>query len=608
MSVHPAFRRVQGLFWEHNRPLRALARRLRRELSLAIYRVRDRFAGPLPTRVVTTLHRRAGAAIDHPAIAVVPVSGAADAAPLSLDEHQTETSVEWSPFGDATREFVFHAGPEISSLPATYLESLLMAACAEDLDWVVGGWAPPAPGRYGPSGVVSPPKGGVGTQLVRTPISGRRRRRAVTGRVVPHICAEAHLPASPEPEFGMSCVSGAHRLRLEMGRKAVVRSDAHEIDVVLGDLPRIDGPPTALFLLPYLAVGGAERLLMDLLRGFGDRYRSIIATTDPHRRDLGQTVDRFRELTPHVYTLGDWLPREAVPSAIRHLLRRWSAEALVSWNGTVDFYDHVDTFKGRFPYLRIVNQIYNHRGGWIEHFCPTVVRSIDRHIAVNTPIARALENERGVPQTAITTIFHGVEVPDEPDVETHRQCRAERRAGLGLPQDALVVGSFIRLHPQKRPLDIVEIAARMTGEAVHFLLVGGGALDRDIDREIGRRALPNITRLQLQDEIIPLYDALDLCLMTSEFEGLPVFLLDGLARSLPCVATGVGDIPLLLEHGGGAVVDRPGDIDGLVAAIRSFMDPDVRRSEGQRGRQTVLSRFSVDRFVRDTEAAIFPEP
>ncbi len=523
MPVWNAVRRAQGLFWEHNRPLRTVARRIKRDLSIAIHRVRARFAGPLPTRVVTTLQRHAGTPIDHPAISIVPVSGAADATLPSLDGQQTETSVAWSPLEGNTREFVFHADPEISSLPATYLESLLMAACAEDLDWVVGGWAPPAPGRNGPSGLVAPPSGGVGTQLVRTPKPGRRHRRAVTGRVVPHICAEAHLPASPEPEFGMSCVSGAHRLRYEMRHKAIVRSDVYEIDAVLADLPLIDGPRTALFLLPYLAVGGAERLLMDLLRGFGDRYRSIIATTDPHLHDLGQTVDRFRKLTPHVYTVGDWLPREAVPSAIRHLLRRWRAEALVSWNGTVEFYDHADRFKSRFPDLRIINQIYNHRGGWIEHYCPTLVRTVDRHIAVNTSIARALENERGVPRTAISTVFHGVDIPDEPDAETARRSRAERRDRLGLPQNALVVGSFIRLHPQKRPLDIIEIAARMTGEAVHFLLVGGGALDLAIDQEISRRNLPNITRLRLQDEIIPLYDALDLCLMTSEFEGLPVF-------------------------------------------------------------------------------------
>jgi glycosyltransferase involved in cell wall biosynthesis len=69
----------------------------------------------------------------------------------------------------------------------------------------------------------------------------------------------------------------------------------------------------------------------------------------------------------------------------------------------------------------------------------------------------------------------------------------------------------------------------------------------------------------------------------------------------------VGDIPLLLEDGGGIVVDKPGDIDGLVSGIRELMDPDRRRREGHRGRSQVSTRFGVERFVPDYEAVIFPE-
>jgi glycosyltransferase involved in cell wall biosynthesis len=111
----------------------------------------------------------------------------------------------------------------------------------------------------------------------------------------------------------------------------------------------------------------------------------------------------------------------------------------------------------------------------------------------------------------------------------------------------------------------------------------------------------------MRDDALDLYDALDLCLMTSSFEGLPVFLLDGLAREIPCVAPAVGDIPLLLESGGGVVVEAPGDIDGLVAGIRTLMDPERRGLEGRLGRSRIEHRFGTERFVSDYQAAIFPE-
>ena len=110
----------------------------------------------------------------------------------------------------------------------------------------------------------------------------------------------------------------------------------------------------------------------------------------------------------------------------------------------------------------------------------------------------------------------------------------------------------------------------------------------------------------MQPDATPLYDALDLCLMTSDFEGLPVFLLDGLARGIPCVATAVGDIPLMLRDGGGRVVARPGDLDALAAAVRSLLDTDARTEEGERGRRSLTTRFGLDRYIQSYESVIFP--
>jgi glycosyltransferase involved in cell wall biosynthesis len=202
----------------------------------------------------------------------------------------------------------------------------------------------------------------------------------------------------------------------------------------------------------------------------------------------------------------------------------------------------------------------------------------------------------------VATIHHAVGAP-EPRDEARR---ADLRRSLGVDDDTVVIGSFIRLHSQKRPLDIIRLARRMRADPVHFLLVGGGPLDAEIDREIERDPPRNLTRRPMEADAAPLYDALDLCLMTSEFEGLPVFLLDGLVRGIPCVATAVGDIPLLLADGGGRVVDRPGDLDALAAAVRDLLDDETRSAEGEKGRASVASRFALERYIAEYEAVIFP--
>jgi glycosyltransferase involved in cell wall biosynthesis len=162
------------------------------------------------------------------------------------------------------------------------------------------------------------------------------------------------------------------------------------------------------------------------------------------------------------------------------------------------------------------------------------------------------------------------------------------------------------MHPQKRPLDVVRLARRMANRNVHFLLVGGGPLDRAVDRELARRPLHNLTRLPFRHDTDELIEAADVCLLASEYEGLPVFLLEGMARGIPCVATAVGDIPHLLADGGGLVSGQPGDIAGLERAVEALVDDRRRADEGERARARVMADFGLDRYVREYERAIFP--
>ncbi|MEM6797807.1 MAG: glycosyltransferase, partial [Acidobacteriota bacterium] len=227
-------------------------------------------------------------------------------------------------------------------------------------------------------------------------------------------------------------------------------------------------------------------------------------------------------------------------------------------------------------------------------------RSVDRHVAVNRDIASALER-KGAAAERIALIHHGVAVPDGASDEDRAARRAAQRRRLSLPENAVVVGSFIRLHAQKRPLDIVRLArrfARDPGETpVAFLLVGGGPLAPEVDAELARSPVPGLVRLPMTRRPLPLYDALDICLMTSAYEGLPVFLLDGLARGIPGVAPAVGDIPLLFSGGGGLLAESPGHLNALEAALRELLDPAERARRGALGRRTVRDSFGLERYL-----------
>ncbi len=604
MSSQPLRRRIEAALWQHSQIVRRPLRGLRGTVSVAVHRVRRSLGGGQNPRIVG----RPSPTTRTETVPLVQLV-APDTDPGIVERfraRQTETSITTDP--DQQTPFLFLPTGALADLPATHIESMVMAAVAEDLDQVASGWSTPAEGRHGPSGVIhsSHPAGSTSHLLLRRPSADRQHRPSIMGRSVSHICSPSHIQDGEPLDLGAE-ISGPYLLREDGVHRAVIPNEIHSLAEGLAGLTAEPGPPTALFLLPYLAVGGAERLLYDLLWGLSNSYRLLVVTLEPHLATLGQTLDVCRDLTPHVYSLGDWLPREVHFDGLRHLIRRWSVQTLVSWNGTVAFYDRAADLKTEFPDLRILNQIYNHRGAWIKRTTPRLIEAVDRHIAVNGRIAQALETEWAVPTHRIITIHHAVETPEPPPPpEVERRKRARRRE-LGIPAEAVVVGTFARMHPQKRPLDVIRLARRMVDHNVHFLLVGGGPLDGVVNREIQRHPRHNLTRLPLRHDTEKLMDAVDICLLTSQYEGLPVFLLEGMARQVPCVATAVGDIPMLLAKGGGVVSGPPGDLDALQAAIESLIDDHRRAAEGVKALRRVKERFGLDRYVREYEAAIFPE-
>ncbi len=598
--------RLQAWFWDSAPLFLPPLRRLKRAASLLLYRWRG-LGRALPPRVVAEAPRHRTAPLASPLVAVHLTAGAGGAEVERWLADQTESSLTTDPAAAEGAAFGLTLDRVPEALPATWLESQVLAMTAEELEWTACGWAAPATDRYGPAAEVAGSETTPCPGLVRLPAARDTEPPPVHGRAVPHVTAPervAELDArilEPRPD---AVSSGPYRLRPDVRPGTVVRRRLASLSGALASLPVEPGPPTALFLLPFLAVGGAESLLFDLLAGLAGRYRLLVVTVEPHRAELGQTLDQARALTPHVYTLGDWLPRPAHDSALSHLIRRYAVQTLMSWNGTVFFYDVAAALKRDHPRLRVVNQLFNHRGGWIEHYGRRLIDSVDLHVAVNRPIGRALAEERGVPGDRLAVIHHGVRLPGDAPDDARAERRRQARRDFRIPQDAVVAGAFMRMHPQKRPFDVLRLARRVP--EVHFLLAGGGPLDAAIDRELARRPIANLTRLPMRRDVERLYDAVDLCLLPSAFEGLPVFLLDGLARRIPCVATAVGDVPLLLRDGGGVLIERVGDSGAMAAALKTLSDPQRRAAEGERGRAAVAERFGLERYVRAYQRALFP--
>ncbi len=638
-----AVRLAKRLLRPAYRSARSLAGRLRRSL---VRRLPNRW-GPAPeTRDELRLTAGQPERVPYPALSVVvPVDdlppGEAEALLVALGG-QTVTSVEWVLWSrsEQTLEIRDRAGKTIShargvgageireslggaycvtatagsgDLPTTWLEVATWSALAEDLPLVRLSCEDGTGRRVRHPGTATPEDGvpadllvvrrdlwspeALDVQALRRLAAGRPR---VLGRGIRYVGDYEERPDDveallPGDAGALVRACGEHLIQARLP-PTVVRHTIFPLDEVLPEESVEDSRRTVLILVPFLAIGGAEKLTYDLMRQLEDRYRFVVVTLAPHDPALGNRLADFRRLTPYVYTLGESFLQPLLFSVVSHLILKYEVGTLFNANGTTWFYEALTSLRQRFPAVTIVNQLFDHREGWIEYYDPVVAHCCDVHLATNQAIERTLLREYQVPGAKIRHIPHGIDLedfrPGDYGADRVRRLREE----LGVPPGAILVTMAVRMHPQKRPEDFVVLAHQMEeDEELFFLLVGGGPLDGSIDDLVKYYQVRNLRRLGFYTPIADLLAISDVACMMSEYEALPLFILSALAMETPVVATDVGAIGSVLRQGPcGVVVPRVGDLEAFRTAICALKDERYRQELGRGGRRLVEEEFAIE--------------
>src|SRR5262249_18147036 len=94
----------------------------------------------------------------------------------------------------------------------------------------------------------------------------------------------------------------------------------------------------------------------------------------------------------------------------------------------------------------------------------------------------------------------------------------------------------------------------------------------------------------------PLYEAMDLFVLSSLREGLPNVLLEAMAMTVPVIATEIAGIPRLVQDGVNGVLVAPGSAKALAKGIADLVrQPDLRSRIANAGRATVETQYSFAR-------------
>lgn len=174
--------------------------------------------------------------------------------------------------------------------------------------------------------------------------------------------------------------------------------------------------------------------------------------------------------------------------------------------------------------------------------------------------------------------------------------RLAGRDRLRIPPEAVVAGFVGRIVRDKGLVELAEAwkALRESVPNLHLLIVGDFEPRDPVPPEV-EDLLRNDPRIHLAgwvSDLTALYGVMDLVVLPTYREGFPNVPLEAAAMALPVVATRIpGCIDAVADGATGTLVP-PRDANALAAAIRQYLvDPDLRRSHGQAGRERVLHDF-----------------
>ncbi|MFN2454140.1 MAG: N-acetyl-alpha-D-glucosaminyl L-malate synthase BshA [Pyrinomonadaceae bacterium] len=181
-----------------------------------------------------------------------------------------------------------------------------------------------------------------------------------------------------------------------------------------------------------------------------------------------------------------------------------------------------------------------------------------------------------------------------------RQAVPELRATLA-PEDEPLLVHVSNFRPVKRPVDCVEILARVLAQKVKTRLVMVGDGSERGQAEHRARCLgvyEHCSFVGKQARIVDYLSAADVLLLPSEQESFGLAALEASACEVPVVASRVGGVPEVVTDGETGFLSAVGDVEKISAdAARLLVDVDLRKQMGRRARALAIARYSTDLII-----------
>ena len=209
----------------------------------------------------------------------------------------------------------------------------------------------------------------------------------------------------------------------------------------------------------------------------------------------------------------------------------------------------------------------------------------------------------------LMTVYNGI------DLDNQRNNReiSDLRNELGLKDNEIIVGNVANIRQPKGHRYLIETARQVCNDLpdVKFLLIGDpgkGELKKEIEEQIaGLHLENNVKLLGFRQDVHKLLHLMDIFVLSSTSEGLPLSVVEAMAASKPVVATNIGGLPEIVIPDETGYLVEPADSAALAEKLSILIkNEDLRQQMGEKGRNMAINKFSIETMI-DTYQNLYKE-
>jgi len=349
-----------------------------------------------------------------------------------------------------------------------------------------------------------------------------------------------------------------------------------------------------LFALPFVTIGGAETLFKTIGQGMVSRgHRLVVTTSITLPESVPENTSCFRGITAQVYHLSRLFRNdEDRRTFLFYLIRRNKIRTVVI-AGSEFVYRLLPELRREFQDLRIVDQLFNDSGHVSSN--RRYSTCIDATIVPSEELRGALVQRHGAAPSTVHVIPHGIALPSPPNGEF---------PNLLARHGHVIVGFFGRMSEEKAPDLFVEIARQLAGHRnLFFVMTGEGPERGNVLRQIHKYDLTDrIYAPGFVDDVLPLMRSVDIVVVPSRIDGMPLTVLECQALGKVVVASRVGSLPAMIDDGKSGFLCEPGDVRAFCRRILDLaQDLGLRERMQVEARQSVAQRHGAEDMLQAYE-------